>query len=66
MRFKYLQALGYVKQMCKNCDGVLKVDSEGGSKRACNPRSHLAQAEVAMAERGKQEVSDRRGVGTTM
>jgi fructose-bisphosphate aldolase class II len=41
------------------------VDGEVGSKKAYDPRSYMALAETAMAERVKQAVSDLRGVGTT-
>jgi fructose-bisphosphate aldolase class II len=50
----------------KNYDGVLKVDGEVGSKKAYDPRSYLALAEAAMAERVKQAVHELRGTGTTM
>src|SRR5208283_2536931 len=52
--------------MFKNYDGVLKVDGEVGSKKVYDPRSYLALAEAAMADRVKQAVSDLRGAGTTM
>jgi fructose-bisphosphate aldolase class II len=50
----------------KNYDGVLKVDGEVGSKKAYDPRSYLALAEAAMAERVSQAVKELRAVGTTM
>ena len=50
----------------KNYDGVLKVDGEVGNKNAYDPRSYLALAEAAMAERVKQAVKELRAVGTTM
>ena len=50
----------------KNYDGVLKVDGEVGNKKAYDPRSYLALAEIAMAERVKQAVRELRAVGTTM
>jgi fructose-bisphosphate aldolase class II len=50
----------------KNYDGVLKVDGEVGSKKAYDPRSYLALAETAMAERVKQAVKELRAAGTTM
>jgi len=53
-------------QMFKNYDGVLKVDGEVGNKKVYDPRSYLAVAEAAMAERVKQAVSDLRGNGKTM
>ncbi len=52
--------------MLKNYNGVLKVDGEMGDKKAYDPRTYLALAESAMAERVKQAVSDLRAVGTTM
>ena len=52
--------------MFKNFDGVLKVDGEVGNKKAYDPRSYLAAAENAMAERTKQAVTDLRGNGKTM
>ena len=52
--------------MFKNYDGVLKVDGEVGNKKVYDPRSYLALAETAMAERVKQAVNDLRGSGRTM
>jgi fructose-bisphosphate aldolase class II len=52
--------------MFKNYDGVLKVDGEVGNKKNYDPRSYLALAEIAMAERVKQAVTDLRGNGKTM
>lgn len=64
MQYAFTRAIA--AHMFKNYDGVLKVDDEVGSKKAYDPRSYLAQAEAAMAERVKQAVSDLRGVGTTL
>jgi fructose-bisphosphate aldolase, class II len=50
----------------RNYDGVLKVDGDVGRKRAYDPRSYLALAETAMAERVKQAVKELRATGTTM
>ncbi len=50
----------------RNYDGVLKVDGEVGNKKAYDPRSYLALAETAMAERVKQAVNELRAFGTTM
>jgi fructose-bisphosphate aldolase class II len=50
----------------RNYDGVLKIDGEVGNKKAYDPRSYLALAEAAVAERVKQVVKDLRGTGTTM
>jgi fructose-bisphosphate aldolase class II len=52
--------------MLKNYDGVLKVDGDVGNKKTYDPRVYLAKAEVAMAERVKQAVSDLRATGTTL
>jgi fructose-bisphosphate aldolase class II len=52
--------------MLKNYDGVLKVDGEVGNKKSYDPRTYLAAAEKAMAERVKQAVKDLRGEGTTL
>ncbi len=64
MQYAFTRAIA--AHMFKNYDGVLKVDGEVGNKKLYDPRSYLAQAEVAMAERVKQAVNDLRGVGTTM
>jgi fructose-bisphosphate aldolase class II len=64
MQYAFTRAVA--AHMFKNYDGVLKVDGEVGNKKAYDPRSYLTQAEVAMAERVKQAVSDLRAVGTTM
>ena len=52
--------------MFKNYDGVLKVDGEVGNKKVYDPRSYLALAENAMAERVKQAASDLRATEKTM
>jgi fructose-bisphosphate aldolase, class II len=52
--------------MFKNYDGVLKVDGDVGNKKAYDPRPYLEKAEIAMAERVKQAVTELRGLGTTM
>ena len=50
----------------KNYDGVLKVDGEVGNKKAYDPRSYLALAETAMAERVKQATKELRAAGNTL
>ncbi|NNG00564.1 MAG: hypothetical protein HKM93_14350 [Desulfobacteraceae bacterium] len=55
-----------VDHIFKNYDGVLKVDGEVGKKKIYDPRTYLAMAENAMAERVKQAVIELRGVGTTL
>jgi fructose-bisphosphate aldolase class II len=52
--------------MFKNYDGVLKVDGEVGNKKKYDPRSYLAVAEAAMAERVKAAVTALRGAGTSL
>jgi fructose-bisphosphate aldolase class II len=52
--------------MFKHYDGVLRVDGEMGDKKAYDPRTYLALAETAMADRVKRAVSELRGTGTTM
>jgi fructose-bisphosphate aldolase class II len=52
--------------MLKNYDGVLMVDGEMGSKKAYDPRTYLAAAETAMAERVKRAARDLRSAGTTL
>jgi fructose-bisphosphate aldolase class II len=52
--------------MFTHYDGVLKVDGDVGDKKAYDPRTYLAMAETAMAERVKRVVADLRGTGTTL
>lgn len=52
--------------MFTHYDGVLRVDGEVGNKKAYDPRTYLALAETAMAERVKRAVVDLRGTDTTM
>ncbi|NVN92553.1 MAG: class II fructose-bisphosphate aldolase [Desulfuromonadales bacterium] len=52
--------------MFTNYSGVLKVDGEVGDKKAYDPRTYLAMAESAMAERVKRAVSELRGTCTTL
>ena len=52
--------------MFTHYDGVLRVDGEVGNKKAYDPRTYLALAETAMAERVKRAVTELRGTDTTM
>ena len=52
--------------MFSHYDGVLRVDGEVGDKKAYDPRTYLALAEAAMAERVKRAVTELRGAGTTL
>jgi fructose-bisphosphate aldolase class II len=50
----------------RSYSGVLKVDGEVGHKKAYDPRTYLALAETAMAERVKQAAAELRSAGTTL
>ena len=63
MQYAFTRAVA--GHMFKNYDGVLKMDGELGNKKVY-PRSYLAIAETAMAERVKQAASDLRASGRTM
>jgi fructose-bisphosphate aldolase class II len=47
-------------------DGVVRVDGEVGDKKAYDPRSYLALAEQAMAERVKRAATELRSAGTAL
>jgi fructose-bisphosphate aldolase class II len=64
MQYAFSRAI--VDHMFKHYDGVLKVDSEVGNKKAYDPRTYMSVAEAAMAARVKQAVSDLRATGTTL
>src|SRR6478735_1831091 len=64
MQYAFTRAVA--AHMFKNYEGVLKVDGEVGNKKVYDPRSYLALAETAMAERVKQAASDLRASGKTM
>jgi fructose-bisphosphate aldolase class II len=64
MQYAFTRAVA--GHMFRNYDGVLKIDGELGSKKAYDPRSYLALAETAMADRVKQAASDLRANGKTM
>jgi len=64
MQYAFTRAVA--GHMFKNYDGVLKVDGEVGNKKVYDPRTYLGFAEVAMAERVKQAMTDLRGAGKTM
>jgi fructose-bisphosphate aldolase class II len=50
----------------KHYDGVLRVDAEVGDKKAYDPRSYLALAEAAMAERVKRAATELRSAGKAL
>jgi hypothetical protein len=60
------EGLGVLSEGFTNYNGVLKVDGEVGDKKAYAPRTYLAIAESAMAERVKRAVKELRGTGTTL
>jgi fructose-bisphosphate aldolase class II len=64
MQYAFSRAIA--DHMFHHYNGVLKVDGEVGNKKAYDPRSYLSLAEVAMAARVKQAVSDLRATGTTL
>ena len=64
MQYAFTRAVA--GHMFQNYDGVLKVDGEVGNKKVYDPRSYLAIAETAMAERVKQAATDLRASGKTM
>ena len=47
-------------------NGVLRVDGEVGDKKAYDPRTYLARAEEAMANRVKRAATDLRSAGMAM
>jgi fructose-bisphosphate aldolase, class II len=64
MQYAFTRAV--VDHCFKRYDGVLRVDGEVGSKKAYDPRSYLAAAEIAMAERVKQATHALRSAGKTL
>jgi fructose-bisphosphate aldolase class II len=50
----------------RHYDGVLRIDGEVGNKKAYDPRTYLALAEQAMAERVKRAAVDLRSAGTAL
>jgi fructose-bisphosphate aldolase class II len=64
MQYAFTRAIA--EHCFRSYDGVLKVDGEVGHKKAYDPRTYLALAETAMAERVKQAVKELRATGTTM
>src|SRR6185295_10402697 len=58
MQYAFTRAIA--DHFFKNYDGVLKVDGEVGRKKAYDPRTYLASAETALAERVKRAVDELR------
>jgi len=49
-----------------NYDGVLKVDSEVGTKKLYDPRSYMKKAEISMAKRVMEACNDLGSTGKTL
>jgi len=64
MQYAFTRAIA--DHFFRNYDGILKVDGEVGSKKAYDPRSYLALAEAALAQRVKKAVEELRATNTTM
>jgi fructose-bisphosphate aldolase class II len=64
MQYAFTRAIA--EHCFRKYDGVLKVDSEVGDKKAYDPRSYMAVAEQAMAERVKRAATDLRSAGKAL
>lgn len=63
-QYAFTRAIAH--HLIRNYDGALKVDGGVGDKKIYDPRVYMTLAELAMAERVKQAVTELRGFGTTM
>ncbi len=63
---QYAYTRPIVDHMMKNYDGVLKIDSEVGSKKAYDPRSYLKAGRANMAARVVEACKDLESAGKTM
>jgi fructose-bisphosphate aldolase class II len=64
MQYAFSRAIA--DHVLKNYDGVLRVDGEVGNKKAYDPRTYLALAEQAMAERVKRAATELRSAGKAL
>ena len=64
MQYAFTRAIA--DHCLKNYDRVVKVDGEVGDKKAYDPRSYLASAEKAMAERVKRAATELRSAGNAL
>jgi fructose-bisphosphate aldolase class II len=64
MQYAFTRAIA--DHFFKHYDGVLRVDGEVGNKKAYDPRSYLAAAENAMADRVKRAATELRSAGTAL
>lgn len=55
-----------VLHICKNIDGVLKIDGEVGDKKAYDPRSFLKKGELGICDRLKVAAEDLLSTGKTL
>ncbi len=63
---QYAFTRAIVDHVFKNYDGVLKVDGDVGRKKAYDPRTYMALAELSMAERVKKAAEDLMSAGKTL
>jgi fructose-bisphosphate aldolase, class II len=64
MQYAFTRAIA--DHCLKHYDGVLRVDGEVGSKKHYDPRTYLALAEQAMADRVKRAATELRSAGKTL
>jgi fructose-bisphosphate aldolase class II len=62
MQYAFTRAIAH--HCFTHYDGVLRIDGEVGRKKAYDPRTYLALAERAMADRVKQAATELRSAGT--
>jgi hypothetical protein len=64
MQYAFTRAIAH--HVFRHYDGVLRVDGEVGDKKAYDPRSYLALAESAMAERVQRAATELRSAGRAL
>jgi fructose-bisphosphate aldolase class II len=64
MQYAFTRAIA--DHCLRNYDGVLRVDGEVGNKKAYDPRTYLALAEQAMADRVKRATTELRSAGMAL
>jgi len=64
MQYAFTRAIAH--HCFAHYDGVLRIDGEVGNKKAYDPRTYLALAERAMADRVKQAATELRSAGTAL
>jgi fructose-bisphosphate aldolase, class II len=55
-----------VSHLCKNIEGVLKIDGEVGDKKVYDPRSYMKKAEIGLADRLQLACDDLLSSGKTI